>query len=40
MAQEVDQAAVDVIKTYPERHSIFAGSYSEFADFCNSFAEA
>lgn len=32
----VYEDAVDVIKTYPERHSIFAGSYSEFMDFCNS----
>lgn len=36
----VYEEEVEVIKTYPERHSIFAGSYSEFMDFCNSFAEA
>ena len=36
----VYEEEVEVIKTYPERHSIFAGSYSEFMNFCNSFAEA
>lgn len=32
----VYEDAVDVIKTYPQRHSIFAGSYSEFMEFCKS----
>ena len=31
---------VEIIKTYPERHSIFTGTDSEFLNFCNSFAEA
>jgi hypothetical protein len=31
---------VEVIKTYPEHHSIFTGSYSEFLEFCNSTVEA
>jgi hypothetical protein len=32
----VYEEEVEVIKTYPERHSIFAGSYSEFMNFCNA----
>lgn len=30
---------VEVVKTYPKRHSIFKGTDSEFLNFCNSFAE-
>lgn len=27
---------VDVIKTYPEKHSVFKGTYQEFSEFCSN----